>query len=206
MNGDRRKIGTNFLIIGITLFLIGMFDYNISALIRNLNGNFHIFGWGWVLQLVGGLLAIYGIMIHLEEYSAIGRPPHPEMHQVFPSPPQFFMDREVKKMIWLLMIAALVIFILSPGLYCQSILVILLALVIIFLIMRGGLRPYYPYPPPYYPPPPQMPYQPPSAEPSPPLQIGKVKLCEHCYAQLELDWVVCPFCGQSISPRSVDKK
>lgn len=205
MNGDRRKIGTTFLTIGVILFLIGMFDHVISDLIRDLNGDVRILGWGWILQLVGGLLAIYGFMTHLEEYLATTRPPHPGMPHPSPFPPLFFMDKEMKKVIWLLLIAALVIFVLSPGLQCQTILVILLAMVIIFLIMRREQRPYVPYPPPHYPPP-QTLYQPPSAEPATPSKAEKVKLCEHCYAQLELDWVACPFCGQSISPKPVDKK
>lgn len=206
MNGDRRRIGTNFLIIGIILFLIGMFDYYISDLIHDFNSDIRIISWGRILQLVGGLLAIYGFMIHLEEYLATTRPPPlPGMPQPPPSSLLFLMDKETKKVVWVLMIAALIVYVISPGFYCQTILVILLVMVIIFLIMRREQWPYFPHPPPHYPPPTQMPYQPPSVKPSPPTEVSKVKLCEHCYAQLELDWVVCPLCGKSISPKSGDK-
>jgi len=133
-------------------------------------------------------------------YLTTVRPPsHPGMPQLPPSPAPFIMDRETKKVIWLLLIAALVMFILSPALPCQTMLVILVALVIIFLILKGSQFSYYTYQQPYYPP--QTPYQPPSMKPPAPPQSGKVKLCGHCYAQLELDWVACPFCGKSTEER-----
>jgi hypothetical protein len=205
MNGDRRRLGTNLLIVGIVIFLIGAYSDFIIDWIYDWDSDIRIVGWGWILQLAGGLLAIYGLMIHLEEYLATSRqPPHPGMPQPFPLPPPFFMDRETKKVIWLLMIVALVVYILSPGLQCLTVIVILLVLVIIILILMGGRRPYYPSPQPYYPPS-EILYPPKPAEPTTPPKAGKVKLCERCYAQLELDWTVCPFCGHSISPKPVDK-
>jgi hypothetical protein len=205
MNGDRRRLGVNLLIAGIIIFVIGTYSDFIMNWIYERNSNIHIVGWGWILQLGGGLLAIYGFMIYLEEYlAAIRPPPHPGMpHPPFPHPP-FFLDRETKKVIWLLMIAALVVFILSPGFQCFTTIIILLVLVIIILILIGGRRPYYPYPQPYYPPPETL-YPPQPVEPTIRPKAGKVKLCERCYAQLELDWMVCPFCGHSISPKVVDK-
>ncbi len=200
MKRDSREFGTNLLVIGIVVFFIGIYSEHITNWVHE-RSDIYISGWGWILQFAGGLLAIYGFMIHLEVYLATTRPPpQPGMPQLPPSPPLFIMDRETKKVIWLLMIAALVMFILSPALPCQTILIILLALVIIFLILRGSQHPYYAYQQPYYPP--QTPYQPPSVEPSPPPQSSKVKLCAHCHAQLELDWVVCPFCGQSTANKS----
>jgi hypothetical protein len=205
MNGDRRRLGVNLLIAGIIIFVIGTYSDIIIDWIYERNGDIRIVGWGWVLQLGGGLLAIYGFMIYLEEYlAAIRPPPHPEMPQPYPLPPPFFMDRETKKVIWLLLIAALVMLILSPGFQCQTMFIIILVFAIIFFIIRVERWPYYPYPPPYYPPP-QTQYPSPSAERSISPKAGKVKLCERCYAQLELDWTVCPFCGHSISPKPVDK-
>ena len=68
----------------------------------------------------------------------------------------------------------------------------------------GGRRPYYPYPQPYYPPPETL-YPPQPAESTIHPKADKVKLCERCYAQLDLDWTVCPFCGHAISLKPVDK-
>lgn len=205
MNGDRRRLGVNLLIAGIIIFVIGTYSDFIIDWIYERNSDIRIVGWGWVLQLGGGLLAIYGFMIYLEEYLAVIRPPsHPEMPQpLFPHPP-FFLDRETKKVIWLLLIAALAMLILSPGFQCQTMFIIILVFAIIFLIIRVERWPTYPYPPTYISPP-QTQYTPPSAEPSISPKAGKVKLCECCYAQLELDWIICPFCGHSVSPKTVDK-
>lgn len=173
-----------------------MLDNLISDLIRVLNSNVSIYGWGWIPQLIGGLLAIYGFMILFEEYQAASRKLYSEKHQPTPFPLQFFKDKEMKKMIWLLMIAILVMFILSPGQLCQSWVVILLVMAIIFLFLRGEPRPYYP--PPYYPP--QSPYKSPAAKPPPPKK-DEPKLCKRCSARLELDWVACPICGESTSDK-----
>ncbi|UCE39287.1 MAG: hypothetical protein JSW00_08730 [Thermoplasmata archaeon] len=196
MNEDNRRSGTNLLIIGITLFLIGLFDNHISDLIQEFNDDVRIYGWGWIPQLIGGLLAIYGFMILLEEYLATSKQPYPGVPQPTPLPLLLFMDKEIKKVIWLLMIVALVIYILSPGLQCQTVVIILLVLAIIFLIFRGEQRPYYPYPPPYYPPRHQMPYKVRSAKPPPSPKGGRVKICKRCNTLLELDWVACPICGE----------
>lgn len=197
MNGDRRRVGSNLFILGTIVFLIGLYSEFVENWIDNWNWNVHIVNWGWLLQFAGGLIAAYGFMTLLDEYFLTVRPPmHPGMPQ--PSPPlqSFIMDRETRKVIWVVIIAALVLFILMPGLFCSSIFVILLVLVIIFLVMGREQR--LRYPPPYYPPQ-QSPSQPPPAKP-PPTQSGKVTLCSNCYAQLELDWVACPFCGQSVQP------
>lgn len=197
MNGDRRKLGTNLIILGAILFLIGMFDHPISDMITNLNNDIRIFSWGWILQIIGGIIAISGLMIHFEVFMAAGRPPsQPGMPQ--PQQQLFFMDPETKKVIWMVLIFILVLYILSPGTQCFT-LVIIILVVMIFLSMRGGLGPHFPFFPPYYPPPQQPPYQPPPAVPPP---SAKVTICEKCYAQLELNWVACPFCGHSKEDKS----
>ena len=101
------------------------------------------------------------------------------------------MIRETKKMIWVFIIVALIVFIAAPGSQCSSIIMVLLVLALIFLIFREQRQPY-PFPPPQYPMHPGYQVQP------PPAQSGKVTLCSNCYAQLELDWVACPFCGQTV--------
>ena len=187
-----RKVGTNLLISGVIVFLIGMY----SGLIIGRNGNIQILGL--LLQGAGGILAIYGFMILLEEYVVTGRPPtYPGMHEPSPHSPLVFIDREMKKIIGIVMIAALLVYILSPGMFCSSWIFFLLFLAVIFLILRGGQRPLYPPPLPYYPPP-QPAYQPPASEAPVPPQSSKVTLCKNCYAQLELDWAACPFCGQHV--------
>jgi len=119
-----RKVGTNLLISGVIVFLIGMY----SGLIIGRNGNIQILGL--LLQGAGGLLAIYGFMILLEEYMVTGRsPPYPGMPEPSPHSPPFFIDREMKKIIGIVMIAALIVYILSPGLYCSSWVFFLLFLV-----------------------------------------------------------------------------
>lgn len=200
MNGDRRKLGTNLVILGAVLFLIGMFDNSISDMIVNLNNDIRIFGWGWILQIIGGITAIYGFMIHFEIYLAANRPP-PQPGLPHPLQHLYFMDHETKKMIWIVLVIILVLYIVSPGTQCFTLIIILMVL-IMFLSMRGGIGPRFPFPPPQYPPPQQPPYQPPSASPPP---SAKVTLCKKCYAQLELNWVACPFCGHSKAPKKEDK-
>lgn len=62
--------------------------------------------------------------------------------------------------------------------------------------------PVYPYPPPYYQPPPPPPYKSPSEKPPAPPASGKIKSCKRCHRPLEPDWVVCPFCSESISDKN----
>jgi hypothetical protein len=198
MNGDRRRVGSNLFIVGTVIFLIGVNARLIENWIDNWNSNIRIVNWGWLLIFTGGLIATYGFMTLLDVYILSVRPPiQPGMSQ--PSYPlySFLMDREMRKIIWIFIIAGLVLFVFMPGLLCPSMFYIVLVLVIIFLVLGGGWRPRYP--PPYYPP------QPPASQPlqtiPPPPQNGKVTLCSNCYSQLELNWKACPFCGQPVQPQ-----
>lgn len=200
MNGDRRSTGTNFIIIGAALFIIGMFDSYISNWLRNYNSNIQIYGWGWLLQIVGGIFAIYGLMIHLEVYSMLNRPPsQPGMTY----PPHYsLIDEETKRLIWVVLIVALIFFIVGPGFSCLTLIVIVIFLLFIFG-SRPGWRYQFPFPPLYYPPPQPPPSQQAPATPSP---SSNVKLCEKCYSQLELEWIACPFCGHSLGDKDNTKE
>lgn len=197
MNGDRRRVGSNLFIVGIIIFLIGVYSRQLEDWIDNWNSNIRIVNWGWLLIFTGGIIAAYGFMTLLEEYALTARPPtQPGMIQPSPMLPSFFLDREARKVIWAVIIANLIIYILMPGLFCSSIFYVALVLLIIYLVLGRGWSPHYP--PPYYPP--QSPVsQPPPTRPPPP-QNGKVTLCSNCYSQLELNWKACPFCGQSVQP------
>jgi hypothetical protein len=202
MNGDRRKLATNLIIVGAVLFLIGMFDHDISNLIEDAGSDLRIRNWGWVLQLIGGIIAIYGFTIHLELYLTTGRTP---FQPGLPQPLQQYshLDPETKKIIWLVLIVMLVLYVISPGFQCFSLVIVLLIL-LIFINMRGRLGPQYPYPPPQYPPPQQPPYQ--KLPTEAPTQAPKVTLCEKCYAQLELEWAACPFCGHPREKKNENKE
>jgi hypothetical protein len=201
---DRRKWGTTALIVGFILFIIGMLDILIADWVWGLDDRFRIFGWGWLLQIVGGVFIIYGLMIHLETYIAITRSRFPHGLTSPPLPPMFILDPETKKVIWVVSVAILVMYVISPGLQCQSLLIILLIVGIIYIFSRGGQQIMSPYPPPIYPPP-RMPHNRPPERTQAPPKTKKMKICEKCYAQLELEWVACPICGHSIIEKSNEK-
>jgi hypothetical protein len=202
MDEERRRAATSYIIFGLILFLIGAFDYRISKFFRELNNEIQIYDWGWIPQLIGGLLAIYGIMILFEEYATDRRPPsQPGTPSHYLPPPLAFMDKETKKLIWLLLITGLVFYILSPVPLCllsEFVLVIIMVIIVIILITTYGQRLHLLYPPPYYPPPPQPLYKSPPAAPP----IGNIRSCKSCHRPLEPDWVVCPFCGETVSDKN----
>jgi hypothetical protein len=185
----------NLIITGLVLFLIGLLDDRISDLFYEYNNDIRIYGWGWIPQLIGGLLAIYGFMIYLEEYLGIIKQRYKGLPQPPPFPFVLLMDKEMKKLIWLFMIVTLVICILLPGLDFLFLLIFLLILVIVIILFPfifDDQRHYFPYQPHYYPPPQQILYKSPPAPPP----IGNIKSCKRCHTQLEPDWIVCPFCGE----------
>jgi hypothetical protein len=191
---DRRNTGTTLIIIGGSLFLFGMLDHVIADWVLDINDNIRIFGWGWLLQIVGGLIAIYGFMIHLEFFIIMNRPPpRPGMP---PPMNQFVMDPETKRLIWVLLIIALISYVLSINFQCVIMIIIILLLVFIFAT-KPGWRYFFPLPA-YYPPSQPPVNQPPSEHIDP---SKKVKLCEKCFSQLEMDWVSCPYCGQSLEKK-----
>jgi hypothetical protein len=203
MNEDRRRLATSYIIIGLILFIIGLFDYRISRLIRDFNNDINIYDWGWIPQLIGGFLVIYGFMILFEVYTTNSRSPsQPGSPTPYLPLPPFFIDKETKKLIWLLLIITLVLIILIPGLLCQTLFflsILMCVIVVIILIVTNEQRHHFHYPPPYYLSPPQMPYKSPSAKPHTPPKIGAIKTCKRCYKKLEPNWVVCPISGETVS-------
>lgn len=162
-------------------------------MIRDFNNDILNEGWGWILQLIGGLLVIYGIMTLFQEYTKFRNllsnsgPP-----STYPPLTLFIMDKETKKLIWILLIMGLVIYFLSPVplyLLIDYILVIIMVIIVILLILTYDQRHQYHYPSPL-----QSPYKSP---PGPP-ESYKVKSCKRCKRPFEPNWVVCPFCGESL--------